>query len=74
MGIDPGVSRLGGEIVSHNTTDGSGSGRTIYPSRFQFTEPGPKLNQFWVTELDSGNQTEIDCNFKNNENRTKTEI
>ena len=21
MGIDPGVSRLGGEIVSHNTTD-----------------------------------------------------
>ena len=21
MGIDPGVSRLGGEIISHNTTD-----------------------------------------------------
>ena len=29
VGIDPGVSRLGGEIVSHNTTDALNQGSVV---------------------------------------------
>ena len=57
VGIDPGVSRLGGEIVSHNTTDAR---RGLHGMRcFLLSRFGSSWASVWTSRLDGRSEPEL---------------